>query len=97
MPLCLELMQCCNVRSMTEAVDIPAKRMIKPEDVAEAALLPFRSALLPTPAYRASIHADSHSCISEGNSGAGLAPKIEPQCCVMVAAGCLSWRVPQRS
>ena len=25
-------------------VDIPAERMIRPEDVAEAALLPFRSA-----------------------------------------------------
>ena len=41
------LMQChyhdaCCLRSMTDEVDIPAERMMPPEDVAEAALLPFR-------------------------------------------------------
>ncbi|CAL5223416.1 g5928 [Coccomyxa viridis] len=35
--------------SMTEGVDIPAERMIKPEDVAEAALLPFRLSELACP------------------------------------------------
>ncbi|CAK0785231.1 hypothetical protein CVIRNUC_008437 [Coccomyxa viridis] len=34
---------------MTEEVDIPAERMIKPEDVAEAALLPFRLSELACP------------------------------------------------